>query len=134
MKHSLALVVILCLTLLCCSSAFAATKDELSVQADSIIATANVSLNSSGVATFSVTVYDRAGSIRVTSCTLQKYENGWVNAGSITAPSYIATNLFLYATSKDYSSYCSAGGRYRIIATFDIDGYTKSYTSNAASY
>lgn len=134
MKRSLALLVVLCLTLLHCSSALAATKEEISVQADSIIATANVSLNSDGVATFSVTVYDKAGSIRVTSCRLQKYDNGWVNAGSIAAPSYVATNLFLYTTTKDYSSYCSAGGQYRIIATFNVDGYSKSYTSNIAFY
>ena len=134
MKRSLALMVVLCVALLHCSSAFAAAKEEISVQADSIIATANVSLNTSGVASFSVTVYAKAGSIRVTSCRLQKYDNGWVNVASLSVPSYVATNLYLYTTTMDYSSYCAAGGQYRIIATFNIDGYTKSYTSNSASY
>lgn len=134
MKRSLALMIVLCITLLPFASALAAVKDEIAPMADSIIATANVSLNSSGVASFSVTVYEKAGTIRVKSCRLQKYDNGWVNAGTLSVPSYVATNLYIYSTTKDYSSYCSDGGKYRIIVTFNVDGYTKSYTSNSVSY
>ena len=57
MKRTLILFITICLMCASCIPAFAAVKDDASIQADAIIATANVSLNNSAVATLSVTVY-----------------------------------------------------------------------------
>lgn len=134
MKRTLILFITICLMCASCIPAFAAVKDDASIQADAIIATANVSLNNSAVATLSVTVYEKASAIRVSSCKLQRKEGKvWVDKGDLPVPSDVAQGMYIYAATIDYSSYCK-NGTYRIIATFDIDGYTKAYASNATSY
>lgn len=134
MKRTFSLIAMLCI-LFTSSAAFAAAPDEIAVCADSIIASASVSLNTSGTAYFNVAVYQEADSIRVSSCRLQKLVDGkWINAGSLSVPSMVRTNTRVYTTTKDYSGNCSSGYSYRLVVTYNIDGYTKSYTSNTASY
>ena len=134
MKRIFCLIAMLCL-LFTSSVAFAAAPDDIAVCADSIIASASVSLNTSGTAFFNVTVYQEAGSIRVSSCQLQKLVDGkWISAGSLSVPSMVRTNTRVYTTTKDYSGYCLSGYSYRLVVTYNVDGYTKSYTSNTASY
>lgn len=41
----------------------------------------------------------------------------------------IQFTAFLYSASLDYSSYLPSGQTYYIVATFNIDGYEKVYTS-----
>lgn len=134
MKRTFSLIAMLCM-LFTSSAAFAAAPDKIAVCADSIIASASVSLNTSGTAYFNVAVYQEADSIRVSSCRLQKLVDGkWINAGSLSVPSMVRTNTRVYTTTKDYSGNCSSGYSYRLVVTYNIDGYTKSYTSNTASY
>lgn len=134
MKRIFALITVLCL-ILTTSVALASPDNDIATCADSIIAAASISLNSDGIAYFNVVVYHAAGTISVSSCSLQKLVNGkWTSAGTIAAPSYVRNNTNVYTTTKDYSSYCASGSSYRIIVTYNIDGYTKSYTSNSASY
>lgn len=134
MKRTFSLIAMLCM-LFTSSAAFAAAPDKIAVCADSIIASASVSLNTSGTAYFNVAVYQEADSIRVSSCRLQKLVDGkWINAGSLSVPSMVRTNTRVYTTTKDYSGNCSSGYSYRLVVTYNIDGYTKAYTSNTASY
>ena len=134
MKRTFSLIAMLCI-LFTSSVAFSGAPDEIAVCADSIIASASVSLNTSGTAYFNVAVYQEADSIRVSSCRLQKLVDGkWINAGSLSVPSMVRTNTRVYTTTKDYSGNCSSGYSYRLVVTYNIDGYTKSYTSNTASY
>lgn len=134
MKRTFSLIAMLCM-LFTSSAAFAAAPEKIAVCADSIIASASVSLNTSGTAYFNVAVYQEADSIRVSSCRLQKLVDGnWINAGSLSVPSMVRTNTRVYTTTKDYSGNCSSGYSYRLVVTYNIDGYTKSYTSNTASY
>ncbi len=134
MKRTLTLIAVLCL-IFTSSVGFAAAPDNIAVCADSIIASASISLNNSGTAYFNVAVYQEADSIRVSSCRLQKLVDGkWISAGSLSVPSMIRTNTRVYTTTKDYSGNCPSGYSYRLVVTYNIDGYTKSYTSNPASY
>lgn len=135
MKRTFVLVTVLCLVFSCCSVALAAIEDEVATCADPIIASASISLNGSGIAYFNVTVYREAETIKVSSCSLQKLVNGsWISAGSLPVPSVVRVNTRVYSASKDYSNYCIDNFSYRIVVTYNIDGYTKSYTSNIASF
>lgn len=134
MKRILALITVLCLTITS-SVAFAATPNDAEVCADSIIASASISLNKRGIAYFNVVVYQEAKTIRVSSCRLQRLEGrSWVDAGTLSVPSLVRNNTQVYTTTEDYSGSCPSGYSYRLVVTYDIDGYTKSYTSNTASY
>ena len=136
MKRIITMVITLCLAILTFSrGALAETNNRVSVCADSVIISADVSLNVNGLAYFNVTVFDEAASIRVSLCKLQQLVNGkWVNVRNLAVPSYVATNDSVYTATKDYSDYCTSGHSYRLVATYNIDGYTKTYTSNTATY
>lgn len=106
---------------------------EISPLSSEVFHRASVSC-SSGTATFSARVNIQCSSISVTSCTLQKFENGsWVFAATLATPES-KSNTYTYFTTKDYSSSMSTGVTYRIKATFEAGGDSVTTTSKSFTY
>lgn len=63
-----------------------------------------------------------------------KEEGGWVDKGSLTVPDDVLHDVCVFSASVDYSDKLITGNTYRVIATYNIDGYVKSYTSNTLTY
>ena len=102
--------------------------------ADSVVKSGSAYLNSSGKGIFNLTTKQDAAEIKVTSCTLYKKEGSTSSfEKSLDTPTTVAKNRSLYSATVDYSSHLTSGQTYYIVATFDIDGYTKTYTSPAVT-
>lgn len=66
----------------------------------------------------------------ILSCTLYKKEGSTSSfEKSLDTPTTVAKNRSLYSATVDYSSHLTSGQTYYIVATFNIDGYEKVYTS-----
>ena len=82
-----------------------------------------------------ITLKYEANSVYISNCSLQIKENGkWIFEEKLPTPQTVGSNTASYMTEYDYSSYLTSGGTYRIVVVYNIDGYTKSYTSNSISY
>lgn len=93
-----------------------------------------VSASETGGVTFSATLNKKCSTVSVSSCTLQKQEEGrWVFAASLETPPS-KSNISKYTAHKDYSSNMTTGVNYRIVATFNADGETMTKTSNSFTY
>lgn len=115
-------------------SAHAASIDNVQICADIWVAASNTYLSSEGTAQFFISLQDVANKIYISNCTLQiKVDGSWKSAGSIDTPPEVYYNVNSYATQYNYSAYL-IDGTYRIVVTYNIDGHTKSCTSNSVSY
>lgn len=109
-----------------------ASADEIGIMANSIFTSASVSINSSMKATFSASL-DRASDISVT-CALEKKVDGvWKSAGSLPSPGS-KSNAISYSASKDYSSYCTKGNTYRVVAKYTAGGESVTRYSGQVAY
>ena len=98
--------------------------------ADLVVKSGSAYLNSSGKGIFKLTTKQDAAEIKVTSCSLYKKDgrnSSFVK--SLDTPTNVAKNRSLYSATVDYSSHLTSGQTYYIVATFNIDGYEKVYTS-----
>lgn len=121
--------------LLGCTSAYAATRDDAQIFADQYVTGSNTYLSSTGNAQLFINLRYEADIVFVSSCTLQTKENGrWITEGSLAVPQEIGSDTASFFAVYDYSSYLSKSKTYRIIVTFNIDGYIKSCTSNSITY
>ena len=124
---------LLCLMMLL--SIVHATAAIVTPMADPVFARTSVSINSSMSSTFSATTQLVCDSISVTSCTLQvKNGSTWSNVGSVTPPSTEAKNTTVYVAVKSYSSSCTSGKTYRLVAVFTADGHSLTSYSNQVTY
>lgn len=109
-----------------------ACAEALPLSSNSFTST-SVRMSASGTASFSAAVRYPCN-ISVSSCTLQKQENGhWVFASSLTPPPG-KSNAIKYSAKKDYSSDMTSGFTYRIVATFEADGESVTATSGSIVY
>lgn len=109
-----------------------AYAEAMPLSSDSFVS-ASVSVSTSGTANFSATVRHSC-TISVSSCTLQKMEDGkWVYAATLATPP-IKERAMRYSAKKDYSASMTKGVTYRIIATFKADGDSVTKTSNSFTY
>lgn len=98
--------------------------------ADLVVKSGSAYLNSSGKGIFKLTTKQDAAEIKVTSCSLYKKDgrnSSFVK--SLDTPTNVAKNRSLYSATVDYSSHLTSGQTNYIVATFNIDGYEKVYTS-----
>lgn len=103
--------------------------------ADEHYSNAGVVFTSAGLAVFTATTAFQFQTLSVTSCTLQiKEGREWNKAASLTPPSLVAKNRFTYAAEKNYSSSCTSGNTYRIVAAFNADGQTITKTSGEVKF
>jgi len=95
---------------------------------------ATVIASETGNVSFSATLRKQCSTVSVSSCTLQKQEDGhWVFAASLGTPPS-KSNTFKYTADKDYSSDMTPGITYRIVATFEADGESVTKTSSSFTY
>ena len=103
--------------------------------ASMVFVDAGVVLRSDKTVDFSASTTKPFPTIQVTSCTLQrKLGSLWVSAGSLTPPSYVATNTLGYYATADYSSNIPNGDTYRILAVFSAGGETVMRTSKERAF
>lgn len=103
--------------------------------ADEYYSNAGVAFTSAGLVVFTATTAFQFQTLSVTSCTLQiKEGREWNKAASLTPPSLVAKNRFTYAAKKNYSSSCTSGNTYRIVAAFNADGQTITKTSGEVKF
>lgn len=123
------------LVFILCVQVFPASANGVfDVFKDEHVASGSAYLNSKGKAIFKLTTTEEAAKIKVISCDLYKKSgNSSSKVQELDPPTTVAQNRSVYNATKDYSSYCTSGQTYYIVATFDIDGYTKSYTSPAVT-
>lgn len=95
---------------------------------------ATVEATTSGTVTFTARLKNKCASVSVTSCSLEKLENGtWKFVKNLSLPAG-KTNASRYIASKDYSSNLVAGNTYRFKATFSADGEKITKTSGSIGY
>ena len=71
----------------------------------------------------------------VFSCKLQiKNGSTWQDAGYLPVPNVVQQNTCVFYASANYANQLTSGNSYRVVVTYNIDGYTKSYTSNVITY
>lgn len=134
-----ACLAIILMFMLCVQVLPVSASGQISPFMDGTVSTGSAYLNSSGKGIFRLTVKQEAAEIKVTSCYLYKKEkdnNGkevFKKVATLDPPDTVAKNRKVYSATVDYSSSCTSGQTYYIKATFDIDGYTKSYTSSAVT-
>ena len=116
-----ACLAIILMFMLCVQVLPVSASGQISPFLDGTVSTGSAYLNSSGKGIFRLTVKQEAAEIKVTSCYLYKKDDT------------VAKNRKVYSATVDYSSSCTSGQTYYIKATFDIDGYTKTYTSPAVT-
>ena len=103
MKHLGKTFVCLVLIISVCSST--ANAFEIMPLADSEFDVASALLSTRKDVSFSCLTYEIKGTIKITSCWLQKKSgDNWVWVCPLTAPSTVATNTDTYAALMDYSS------------------------------
>lgn len=130
-----ACLAIILMFMLCIQVLPVSASGQISPFMDGTVSTGSAYLNSSGKGIFRLTVKQEATEIKVTSCYLYKKEkdnNGkevFKKVATLDPPDTVAKNRKVYSATVDYSSSCTSGQTYYIVATFDIDGYTKTYTS-----
>lgn len=126
------IVCLLLITMVIISCIGSVMADEIRPYASNIFVRASISVDSSMTATFSA-VTSQSTTISVSSCSLEKKVDGvWKSAGSLTAPA--SSSGTTYDKSKGYSSSCTSGVTYRIVATFKAGTETISRTSNEIKY
>ena len=134
-----ACLAIILMFMLCVQVLPVSASGQISPFLDGTVSTGSAYLNSSGKGIFRLTVKQEATEIKVTSCYLYKKEkdnNGkevFKKEATLDPPDTVAKNRKVYSATVDYSSSCTSGQTYYIKATFDIDGYTKTYTSPAVT-
>lgn len=132
MKRVAAFILVIILSMLTIHSVFAS---GIMPRADEYYSDAGVAFTSAGLAVFTATTTFQFDTLSVTSCTLQVKDGGrWSQAGTLTPPSHVARNRFTYAAEKNYSSSCSSGNTYRIVATFNADGHTITKASGEVAF
>lgn len=135
MKRTYIFCIAVCLLISISFSAYASEEEGVSVCSDLYINYAKAQFNSDGVVEFYVSIHGFADSIYVSGCRLQEKEGTtWVNKGNLAVPSDVLHNVCVYSASANYSDKLATGNTYRVIVTYNIDGYLKSYTSNTISY
>ena len=118
-----------------CISARAATNDSVQICADAYVSCSGTYLSTAGNVQMIITLKYQANSIFVSSCSLQIKDNGkWIYAETLPTPPAVGNNTASYMAEYDYSSYLTTGSTCRIVVVYNIDGYTKSCSSNAISY
>lgn len=127
---------IILMFMLCIQVLPVSASGQISPFLDGTVSTGSAYLNSSGKGIFRLTVKQEADEIKVTSCYLYKKDDGeetFKKVATLDPPDTVAKNRKVYSATVDYSSSCTSGETYYIKATFDIDGYTKTYTSPAVT-
>ncbi len=131
-KKSVCLLVVA--LLLCTHVVFLASAD-ITPMASPVFVAKTASLSTAMKSVMTCTTSVTCNQIYVSAVTLQrKSGSSWVNAGPLPCPTTVATNASSFATSKDYSSYCTRGNTYRVVITFNADGVTASATSGSSTY
>ena len=126
-----ALIAALLLSLVLLNIAFAS---EIVPYADTEFSRATASLTTNKTVSFSCLTIREKEKISITSCWLQKKTNNkWSWAGSLEAPTTIATNTMLYAVVMDYSDKIGSG-TYRIGFTINADGHAITRYSNERTF
>lgn len=131
-----ACLAIILMFMLCVQVLPVSASGQISPFLDGTVSTGSAYLNSSGKGIFRLTVKQEAAEIKVTSCYLYKKDDGeetFKKVATLDPPDIVAKNRKVYSATVDYSSSCTSGETYYIKATFDIDGYTKTYTSPAVT-
>ena len=132
MKRWIACVIICALLSVTISCAVATS--EVSCFSSDTFFSVSVQPTASGVVAFNARLKLKCSSISVTTCTLEKLEDGsWKFVKSLSTPE-VKTNTNRYSASKDYSSSLASGNTYRFKATFSANGETLSQTSPALNY
>lgn len=132
MKRFLAYVLVLVLTM--CIYVNMRAKAEISPYSTETFRSTSIAFYDTGKATFSASLKYECPTVAVSSCILQKQENGqWVFAAYLTPPPS-KSNTSRYSAQKDYSASMTHGITYRIIATFTADGESVTTTSSSADY
>lgn len=126
-----ALIAVFFLSLIMLNIAFAA---EIVPYADTEFRRVTASLTTNKTVSFSCLTIQEKEQIAITSCWLQKkINNKWSWAGSLEAPTTIATNTTMYAAVMDYSDKIGSG-TYRIGFTINADGHAITRYSNERTY
>lgn len=120
--------------LLCVFLSASIAFGEMTYFSNSTFLDATVQSTTSGKVTFTARLRARCASVSVTSCSLEKLENGtWKFVKSLSLPDG-KTNASRYTASKDYSSSLVEGSTYRFKATFSADGEKTTRTSGSITY
>ena len=131
MKKSLVVAVMALIICLAVTNGYADTVLPFS---SNVFKSADISVSSTGTVTFSVEAKKICESISVTSCSLDRLDQGkWVFVTSLSVPS-AKLNTFRYSASKDYSSSLQHGNTYRFRVTFSAGGEILTRTSSAMNY
>lgn len=131
MKKSL---VVLVMALIICLAVTNGYADTVLPFSSNVFKSADISVSSTGTVTFSVEAKKICESISVTSCSLDRSEQGkWIFVASLSAPP-AKSNAFRYSAVKDYSSSLQHGNTYRFRVTFSAGGETLTRTSSAMNY
>lgn len=102
--------------------------------ADDVFDATKVQLSSTGKVTLYCVTYDVMNSIKVTSCWLEKKQNGvWVYDCSVTPPSEEGVNTIGYSATLECKSSIGSG-TYRFAATFSADGHRITRYSTGTSF
>lgn len=125
--------IIIC-ALLSVSISCAVASSEVSCFSSDTFFSVSVQPTASGVVAFNARLKLKCSSVSVTSCSLEKFEDGsWKFVKYLSTPE-AKTNTNRYSVSKDYSSSLTSGNTYRFKATFSANGETLSQTSPALNY
>ena len=132
MKHLGKTLVCLVLIISVCIST--ANAFEIMPLADSEFDVASALLSTRKDVSFSCLTYEIKGTIKITSCWLQKKSgDNWVWVCSLTAPITVATNTDTYAALMDYSSKIGTG-TFRVGFTVNADGHAITRYSNSRTF
>ncbi len=112
-----------------------AVSANAALQASPVFATKSAGLSASKSGSMTATTSVVCKKIYVSAVRLQrKSGTSWIDVGSLPCPTTTSVNDDSFVATKSYSSYCTSGNTYRIIVTFNADGYAATATSNSASY
>ena len=125
------MIAVLILSLVLLNIAFAS---QIVPCADPKFSRATASLTTNKTVSFSCMTIREKEKISIISCWLQKKTNNkWSWAGSLEAPTNIATNTTLYVAVMDYSDEIGSG-TYRVGFIINADGHAITRYSNERTY
>ncbi len=123
------IIVIMIICIVCTSASIAFARE------DEVFQSATGTLYSDKTVTFTFVTMEDVSYIKVNSCWLQKrVGNSWSYVCSLPAPTEVYTNCSLYSATKDYSSYITQAGTYRIRFTPNAGGHTITRYSNSRTF
>lgn len=132
MKTKKNLTILLCFVTTLILIAPVAINAQVTPCANPVFIEASVYIGSTMRAEFTASTMVTCSSICVSSCTLQKkVGTRWVYAKSLSVPSYVANNTFIYDDVKNYDDDIPAGGTYRLKVVFSGGGETVTRYSNS---